>query len=88
MNIKKIAKSITPNILLKWRRNKYAHENIGRFNSNIKTTPEIKKDIQEKYGHQIELLDAFTNIEGALVHKWHHYIPLYEQYLSSFRGKK
>jgi hypothetical protein len=47
---------------------------------------DIRKDIQEKYGLG-EFGELFCSNQGTLVHKWHHYIPLYERYFSAYRGK-
>ena len=47
---------------------------------------DVRKDIQFKYGFDGELLDAFVNNKNRVVHKWHHYIPLYDRYFSTFRG--
>ncbi|MGB1235485.1 MAG: class I SAM-dependent methyltransferase, partial [Planktomarina sp.] len=32
------------------------------------------------------LRDIYAANSGTIVHKWHHYIPLYERYFSQFRG--
>ncbi|GBE98063.1 class I SAM-dependent methyltransferase [Microcystis aeruginosa NIES-298] len=91
MNLKTVAKSLIPNRLLNWYRNqktKHSQERIGQFRFNSDPTSDVKRDIQEKYEHNSELLDFFANNKGAVVHKWHHYIPLYDRYFSSFRGQK
>lgn len=31
---------------------------------------------------------AFFGHRGRIVHKWHHYLPIYDRYFSRFRGKK
>jgi hypothetical protein len=49
---------------------------------------DVKKDIQDKYGHRGDLLDLFAGNKNFIVHKWHHYIPLYERYFSAFRGRE
>jgi 23S rRNA U2552 (ribose-2'-O)-methylase RlmE/FtsJ len=49
---------------------------------------DIREDIQRKYNFSGELLDIFINNKNNLVHKWHHYIPLYDKYFSSFRHRK
>jgi len=40
---------------------------------------------------QIEDTDSFESIfwnhEGPIVHKWHHYLPIYEQHLRHFKNK-
>ena len=45
-----------------------------------------KEDILLKYGSCGELLDLFTKNTGPIVHKWHHYIPIYDRYLSQYRN--
>ena len=51
-------------------------------------TKTISEDIIDKYGFKGDLLDIFVNQRGSLVHKWHHYIPIYDRYLSRFCGTK
>jgi len=46
----------------------------------------IDNDIKEKYGFDGELLRLFAANQGPPVHKWHHYIPLYDKYFSRFRN--
>ncbi|MBZ0124160.1 MAG: class I SAM-dependent methyltransferase [Roseovarius sp.] len=48
--------------------------------------PDVAGDIREKYGYDGDLLRIFTGTSGAMVHKWHHYIPVYDRYFSRFRG--
>lgn len=43
-------------------------------------------DIREKYGYDGDLLSIYGENAGAEVHKWHHYIPLYDRYFGRFRG--
>jgi hypothetical protein len=47
---------------------------------------DIAADIHEKYGFDGDLLRIFAGNKGELVHKWHHYIPLYDRYFARFRG--
>ena len=49
---------------------------------------DVMKDIRDKYKHGGDLLDLFANNKGLIVHKWHHYIPLYERYLTPFRKRE
>ena len=46
---------------------------------------DVAEDIVAKYGPQGDLLDIFTGMSGALVHKWHHYLPIYERYFGPLR---
>lgn len=34
-----------------------------------------------------EVEDLFWANEGPIVHKWHHYLPIYDRYLSPWRGR-
>jgi hypothetical protein len=45
----------------------------------------VQQDIESKYGFDGELLELFSQNKGLPVHKWHHYIPYYDRYFSSFR---
>lgn len=61
---------------------------IDAYDSGAATPEEIRADIARKYRHDSALLDVFANHQGVVVHKWHHYIPLYDRYLSGWRGKQ
>ncbi|MFN7307814.1 MAG: class I SAM-dependent methyltransferase [Acetobacteraceae bacterium] len=47
----------------------------------------VAEDIRAKYGFDDDLLALFAGNKGKLIHKWHHYIPLYDRYFSKFRGR-
>ena len=47
----------------------------------------VADDIRMKYGFDGDLLRIFAGNKGEVVHKWHHYIPLYDRYFAKFRGK-
>jgi len=47
----------------------------------------VEHDIRSKYNFQGDLARIYAENKGYLVHKWHHYIPLYERYFGPFRGK-
>jgi len=47
----------------------------------------VRKDIRQKYGAGGGLLDIYAGIDADPVHKWHHYIGIYERYFARFRGK-
>ena len=36
----------------------------------------------------MDLWNYFNQNTGNIIHKWHHYFPIYEKYFSSFRDKK
>jgi len=88
MSLKSTIKPWIPSAFIDVYRKRYANEDINRFRFNSRAASDVKRDIQEKYGHESDLLELFANNEGVVVHKWHHYIPLYDRYFSSFRGRK
>jgi len=47
----------------------------------------VREDIERKYGICGDLLELYAGGQGHVIHKWHHYIPIYERYLSRFRGR-
>ena len=47
----------------------------------------VARNIQEKFGYDGAVLRIFTENCGVAVHKWHHYLPLYDHYFSQWRGK-
>ena len=48
---------------------------------------DVAQDIRDKYGFDGELLTLFAGNEGPIVHKWHHYLPLYDRYFGPYRGR-
>ena len=92
MKFRALVKLFIPQIILdgyRWNyRRRHGHENVGKFAFKFSDHSSVKKDIQEKYGYSGDLVDLFANNKDFLVHKWHHYIPLYDRYFSSFRGQK
>jgi len=47
---------------------------------------DVAEDIRGKYGYGGDLLDIYAGTSGETVHKWHHYIPIYDRYFDRFRG--
>ncbi|MGZ3183789.1 MAG: hypothetical protein ACXU8N_15235 [Telluria sp.] len=48
----------------------------------------VKEDIKNKYGYEGDLVNLFADNKEFLIHKWHHYLPLYERYFARYRGTK
>lgn len=46
---------------------------------------DVAEDIRQKYGFDGDLLKLFAGNKGVVVHKWHHYIPIYDRYFGPFR---
>ena len=49
---------------------------------------DVAADIRERYGFDGDLLEIYAENTGAKVHKWHHYIPIYDRYFSRYRSTK
>ena len=47
----------------------------------------VLRDLHEKYAASGDLLNLFALNDGPHVHKWHHYLPLYQQYFAPYRNK-
>ncbi|MEM6482965.1 MAG: class I SAM-dependent methyltransferase, partial [Pseudomonadota bacterium] len=46
-------------------------------------SPNVPQGAQERSG----LEGIFWSHQGPIVHKWHHYLPIYERYFASWRNK-
>lgn len=44
------------------------------------------EDIRSKYGYDGDLLDIYAGNKDNVVHKWHHYIPIYDKYFGRYRN--
>ena len=47
--------------------------------------PDVLADIQAKYGACGGLAQLYATPTDTLVHKWHHFLPLYDRYFAPFR---
>jgi len=47
----------------------------------------VEQDIRQKYGYDGDLAHIYASNRGYKVHKWHHYLPLYDRYFSTYRGR-
>lgn len=47
---------------------------------------DVREDVRA-LGYDGELLEIYAGNSGAVVHKLHHYLPLYDRYLGHWRGK-
>jgi hypothetical protein len=48
---------------------------------------DVRADLRDRYGYGGQLADIYVGMKGPLVHKWHHYLPLYERYFGPWRNK-
>ena len=47
---------------------------------------DVAADIRKKFDFEGDLLDIYAAGSEQLVHKWHHYLPLYDRYFHTRRG--
>ena len=69
----------------RWRLHEMMKGVMRRF--RFPEAQDVAADIVEKYGPQGPLLGIFLGNTGAQVHKWHHYLPLYERYFGPWRNR-
>jgi hypothetical protein len=48
---------------------------------------DIAAHLRERYGDFGDLLALYAGHSGAMVHKFHHYLPIYERYFGPYRGR-
>ncbi len=52
------------------------------------TGDDVAADIREKYDYDGDLAEIYATNRDYTVHKWHHYIPIYDRYFGKYRGTK
>jgi len=48
----------------------------------------VMQDLKDKFGSTGDLAQVFSSDRDSMVHKWHHYIPIYEKYFGKYRGQE
>mgnify|MGYP001246789561 CR=1 FL=1 len=66
----------------------YNPKDFGLIDYTFPKGDSVLEDIESKYGGSSELGKLFASHKGCLIHKWHHYLPIYERYFASFKNKK
>jgi len=66
---------------------------VRAFGRHVKRRLGLGYSIWEYYQQDVKptsdgcfFVDYFNNNSGKPMHKWHHYLPLYERYMQKFRG--
>jgi FkbM family methyltransferase len=49
-------------------------------------TQDVLADLVSKYPWVGDLAKIYAAHDGSAIHKWHHYIPIYEKYFASYRN--
>lgn len=88
MKFKSLIRAFIPNTSTRDAKKQSSVEDIRKFEFNSDKTSDIKKDISQKYWHKSDLLEFFAHNREFTVHKWHHYIPIYNRYFEPFRNRK
>ena len=47
---------------------------------------DVAQDLRERLGYDGPLTEIYSEGLAELVHKWHHYLPLYDRYFAPYRG--
>lgn len=61
-------------------------EDIARY--AFPTDGNVRQDLMNKFGSTGDLAQIYSSEGDSIVHKWHHYIPIYERYFEKYRGQK
>jgi hypothetical protein len=85
MSLKSTLAQVLPEKPRSFLRQVFKSGSINEFAFDERTS--VSEDIEAKYGPQGDLLDFFIGNEKNIVHKWHHYIPIYEKYFARYRGR-
>ena len=48
----------------------------------------VPQDLMDKFGSNGDLAHIYSSDTESIVHKWHHYIPIYEKYFEKYRGQE
>lgn len=85
MSVRAKIRPFIPDVVLQWKRRIFPPDVLfGNFSYQGSEHPHA--DIAHKYSYNGEMLSCFSGDEDSIVHKWHHYIPLYDRYFAPFRG--
>ncbi|KAA6183937.1 hypothetical protein F2Q65_14110 [Thiohalocapsa marina] len=93
MHLKNLIKFFGGNSVLGFLRKKFqspyvpVSKFLGDFQFESSCVKDIKDDIRKKYLYDGDLLEIFISGNSGAINKWHHYIPVYDRYLSRFTGK-
>ena len=61
---------------------------LGRFRSSrYPERSNVRDDLRDSYGFTGDLADIFCDNTGKVVHKWHHFLPIYERHFAPFRNR-
>ncbi len=48
---------------------------------------DVRDELARKYPDLGDLAEIYAGNTGTIVHKWHHYLPLYERYFAAWRNR-
>lgn len=66
---------------------KFGSKKAVKLSSKSMSDYNYEGDRPEGSGDGCDLENWFWNHEGQCVHKWHHYLPIYQRYFEQFRNK-
>ena len=65
----------------------FRHSKISELDYRVDNIENISQVIYENYGFDGRMSEIFSNNKKKVVHKWLHYLPIYEKYFDSYVGK-
>ena len=83
MRLPGILRKFSPRHFYSWL---VRNENIDKF--SFDSADLVAQTIKKELNFDQDLLNIFVNNNGPIIHKWHHYIPIYEELLKPYRDKK
>lgn len=87
MIFKRAIEFIVPEVLRRRLGRSSARPRISNYRFSSSSPSDVREHIEVTYKHESDLLDIFVATSESQVNKWHHYIPIYDRYLSSLRSR-
>lgn len=61
---------------------------LGRFRAGAyPERADVRADLAKSYGFTGDLADIFCGNTGSVVHKWHHFLPIYDRHFAPWRNR-
>ncbi|WP_299597025.1 class I SAM-dependent methyltransferase [uncultured Tateyamaria sp.] len=62
-------------------------DGVANLESHKFLGADVRADIQDRYQFSGDLLEIYAEGADELVHKWHHYLPIYDRYFAPWRDR-
>lgn len=85
MPLKTALKRAIHQVIARVRQEDHRLHDIERF--RFSDTADAVADLRDRYGYTGALASLYTQERESVVHKWHHYLPIYDRYFSPWRDR-